>query len=237
VAGEVKNMTAPPVDPATDLTALPWFPILRVRLFRSEFHLKATDGEWRAAVTLWIRSWEQQPTGSLPDDDKQLQRLAGLARQWRKWHNVRAMALHGWFLCDDGRLYHNTIAELVNDTIQRTTRGGAKSLQGRGKVAAKSLHTRGRTGQEPPLESMADFDELKGRESPPKSPPRNGGDQGFAFEGEKGSPVVEVWPRWLEDMWGPLPDGPIKRQQALAASRQEPTPEPTLELKRACNRE
>jgi Protein of unknown function (DUF1376) len=158
-------MTAPPIAPDVDLSALPIFPLLRRRLFRSEFHLKATDAEWRAGLTLWVRSWEQDPTGSLPNDDKQLQQLAGLARQWHKWHRVKAMALHGWYVCDDGRLYHDTVAEVVNTT-----------LQNRGKVAAQSLQSRVRTGREPFLKSMADFDEGKGRESPPKSPPPNGGD-------------------------------------------------------------
>ena len=64
-------MTAPLVDPDVDLTALPYFPLLRRRLFRSEFHAKATDAEWRAGLTLWVRSFDQQPGGSLPDDDVQ----------------------------------------------------------------------------------------------------------------------------------------------------------------------
>lgn len=141
-------MTAPLVDPDVDLTALPYFPLLRRRLFRSEFHLRATDAEWRAGLTLWVRSFDQQPAGSLPDDDAQLQRLAGLARQHGKWRRVRTMALHGWTLCDDGRLYHATVAEVVNIAISR--RNGAKTNQ-----------TRVRTGREPPLKSTTDFDDRK----------------------------------------------------------------------------
>ena len=131
-------MTAPLVDPDIDLTALPYFPLLRRRLFRSEFDAKATDSEWRAGVNLWVRSFDQQPGGSLPDDDAQLQRLAGLARQPGKWRRVRAMALHGWTLCDDGRLYHATVAEVVN-------------------FATKQRQTRVRTRREPQAKSRADF--------------------------------------------------------------------------------
>jgi uncharacterized protein YdaU (DUF1376 family) len=155
-------MTAPPVDPDIDLTTLPWFPVLRGRLFRSTFHLTATDGEWRAGFNLWLRSWDQKPAGSLPDDDHQLRRLAGLAGDRKKWHRVKAMALHGWYLCDDGRLYHATIAEIIKDTIQWT---------GRGKSGAEAWQKRPRTRREPHLKSTAVFDELKGRDSPPISPP------------------------------------------------------------------
>ena len=147
-------MTAPLIEPDVDLTALPYFPLLRRRLFRSEFHAKATDAEWRAGLTLWVRSFDQMPAGSLPDDDVQLQRLAGLARQHGKWRRVREMALHGWVRCDDGRLYHATIAEVVNDAVSRRNR----------------VRTKG----ESRIKSKADFPDSKGRDSPPV-PPRNGG--------------------------------------------------------------
>lgn len=134
-------MTAPPVDPDVDLTALPYFPLLRRRLFRSEFHLKSTDSEWRAGVTLWVRSFDQQPAGSLPNDDKQLQAIAGLARQTAKWRKVRDMALRGWALYDDGRLYHETVAEVVNFAVDNR----------------KPRSKRDRTGREPQAKSTADF--------------------------------------------------------------------------------
>jgi hypothetical protein len=151
-------MAAPLVAADVDLTSLPYFPVLRRRLFRSVFHLKATDSEWRAGVTLWVRSFDQMPAGSLPDDDLQLQRLAGLARQPHKWRRVREMALHGWVRADDGRLYHETVAEVVNDAASRRKR-------------VKPESNRVRTRREPPLESTTDFDDSMGRDSPPKSPP------------------------------------------------------------------
>jgi Protein of unknown function (DUF1376) len=148
-------VSAPPVDPDIDLTALPYFPLLRRRLFRSEFNLKATDSEWRAGMTLWVRSFDQMPAGSLPNDETQLQRLAGLARQPRKWRRVKAMALHGWKICDDGRLYHATIAEVVNYAVRSR------------RQFTESAPTRGRTRREPRLKSMADFAGINGKGSAP----------------------------------------------------------------------
>jgi hypothetical protein len=147
-------MTVPPIAPDVDLGQLPWFPILRRRLFRSQFHLMATDAEWRAGMTLWIRSWDQQPSGSLPNDDGQLQRLAGLARANAKWRRVRDMALHGWYVADDGRLYHDTVAEVVNDGVKWKT---------------KSIRTR----RERRLKSKADSDNLTNKGIPPLKPPKN----------------------------------------------------------------
>jgi hypothetical protein len=177
-------VAAPPVDPDTDLTALPaplvdadidlsttlYFPILIRRLFQSEFHLKATDSEWRAGFTLWLQSWEQHPSGSLPNDDRQLRRLAGLAggARW-KWYRVRDMALHGWVLCADGRLYHKMIAELVELTLGWTGRV-TRAEQKRSKSGAN----REQTKREPHLKSMPIFDKEKRRESPPISPPGGG---------------------------------------------------------------
>lgn len=107
-------MAAPLVDPAADLSDVPYFPLLRARLFCSIFHAQASDSEWRAGVTLWVKSWDQHPSGSLPNNDPELCRLAELGRDYRKWRKLKPMALHGWELADDGRLYHRVVAEVVN---------------------------------------------------------------------------------------------------------------------------
>jgi hypothetical protein len=213
VAGEVKNVTAPLVPPDADIGKFPWFPILRSRLFNSSFNAKASDTEWRAGVTLWIKSYDQLPSGSLPNDDTELWRLAEVKGNLRTWRRIKPMALHGWLLCDDGRLYHPLIAELINSA------NVSAKIQ---KVSCKLNENGG--GNAPRARN-----EIK---EPPLNPPQG---TFLALDGGKGNPEVEVWPRWLEEMWGPLPEGPIKRQQALSASRQEPTPTP--ELKRACNGE
>jgi hypothetical protein len=86
-------------------------PVDITRLFGSAFHARATDAEWRAGVTLWLRSFHQVPAASLPQDDVTLARLAELGRDLKAWRKVKAMALHAWVLCRDGRLYHPVVAE------------------------------------------------------------------------------------------------------------------------------
>ena len=105
----------PPVPPDADLKDFPFTPMYRARLFGSAFNARANDSEWRAGVTLWLKSQDQFPAGSLPNDEIELCRLAELGRDLKAWRRIRGMALHGWYECDDGRLYHAVVAEVVNE--------------------------------------------------------------------------------------------------------------------------
>ena len=77
------------------------------------------------------QSWDQMPAGSLPDDDIELARLADFGRDLKGWRKIKPMALHGWFQCDDGRLYHRVVAEGVMAAYNRKTAARQK-----GKYAA-----------------------------------------------------------------------------------------------------
>lgn len=103
-----------PMTPADcDLRDFQFMPLDIARLFGSEFHARASDGEWRAALTLWLKSYHQVPAASLPDDDVALARLAEYGRDLGSWQSVKQGALHGWVKCSDGRLYHPVVAEKV----------------------------------------------------------------------------------------------------------------------------
>lgn len=117
-------MSAPyPLTPADcDLQDFAFMPVDIVQLFGSEFHARVSDAGWRAGVTLWLRAWHQVPAGSLPDDDVLLCRLAELARDLRTWRKIRDEALWGWERASDGRLYHATVADKVNEAWDRKLR-------------------------------------------------------------------------------------------------------------------
>lgn len=112
------TLPAPPIAPDVDIRDFAFTPIFRARLFGSSFHARASDAEWRAGVTLWLKSWDQVPAGSLPDDDIDLCRLAELGRDLKTWKKIKSGALHGWRKCSDDRLYHNVVAEGVNEAWQ-----------------------------------------------------------------------------------------------------------------------
>lgn len=128
-----------PLTPADcDLRDFPHTPMFRARLFGSSFHAQATDAEWRAGVTLWLKSWDQVPAGSLPDNDVELCRLAELARDLKTWKKLKDGAMRGWIACSDGRLYHPVVAEGVNTAIEAKLKQRLKTAKAR--IAALEKH-------------------------------------------------------------------------------------------------
>ena len=122
------------VDPLTpadaNLRDFAFMPIEIGRLFSSGFHAKANDSEWRAGVTLWLKSFHQVPAGSLPDDDAELCRLAELGRDLKTWKKLKPIAMHQWILCSNGRFYHPTVSEKVNEAWDKKEKHRARSKAG-----------------------------------------------------------------------------------------------------------
>jgi hypothetical protein len=110
---DAASLPEPLVPADVDLRDFPFTPMFRSRLFGSSFHARVSDAGWRAGVTLWLKSWDQVPAGTLPDDDIDLCRLAELGRDVKSWRKVKAEALWGWMKCRDGRLHHHVVAEGV----------------------------------------------------------------------------------------------------------------------------
>lgn len=106
-------MSLPPLTPeCCDLRGYEWMPLFGERLFSSQFEAHATDIAFRVAIKLYWECWQQVPAASLPNDDVQLCRLAGLGRDMKTWRKLRADGvLHGFRLCSDDRLYHGMLAE------------------------------------------------------------------------------------------------------------------------------
>jgi hypothetical protein len=121
----------PPVPADADLRDFPFMPIDINRLFASAFHARASDSEWRAGFTLWLKSFHQVPAGSLPDDDIEVCRLAELGRDVKTWRKVKSIALHGWYRASDGRLYHDVVAEKTAEAWRRKGEQKARTLKAR----------------------------------------------------------------------------------------------------------
>lgn len=128
-----QSLPEPPVPADCDLKDFGFTPIYRARLFGSGFHARATDSEWRAGVTLWLKSWDQVPAGSLPDDDVDLCRLAELGRDQKTWLKVKKGAMHGWQRASDGRLYHPVVAEVVMEAWEKRSKASTKGKAGASK--------------------------------------------------------------------------------------------------------
>jgi hypothetical protein len=72
-----------PLTPADcDLRRTPAMPIDIARLFGSDFYALSTGAEFKAAVTLWCKSFQQLPAASLPADEALLAHLSGAGEYW-----------------------------------------------------------------------------------------------------------------------------------------------------------
>lgn len=123
-------MTAPLTPPDSDLRGLPFMPLDVVRLLDSDLFALSTGDEFKAAVSLWCKCWLQLPAASLPDDDRILAALAGFGRDVKGWVKVKAMAMRGFILCDDGRWYHEVIAKKAIEAWGHRLKQREKSAKG-----------------------------------------------------------------------------------------------------------
>ena len=104
------DLPAPLVRADVDLSGFDGFLLDVQRLFASELWALSSGDEFKAAVALWGRAWQQTPPGSLPNDERVLSAFSGAGKNWKK---VRAMALRGFIECSDGRLYHKVLCDDV----------------------------------------------------------------------------------------------------------------------------
>lgn len=130
-----------PLTPADcNLRGLPFMPMMVAQVMQSETFALSSGEEFKAAFTLWCASWLEVPAASLPADDRM---LAFLSRA-KSWKKVKSMALRGWILCSDGRLYHKVIAEQAVDawdkrTVYRDKEDGKSERQRRWREQCKQL--------------------------------------------------------------------------------------------------
>lgn len=107
-------MAHPPLTPPEcDLRDFPRMMLDITRLRQSDFDATPDDSAWRAGLNLWFSAWHSVPAGSLSDDEAALAKAAGLGRDLRTWRKVKAAAMRGFVLCDDGRHYHETVCEFA----------------------------------------------------------------------------------------------------------------------------
>ena len=136
------DLPAPLVPADCDVSNSPFLLIDRHRELNWRPLTRGSAEGFVAAHTLRLRSIDQFPSGTLPDDDIDLARLADRGRDVEGWCAIKADALHGWIKCSDGRLHHPDVAEGVKNIWQarvaaaRKGRAGAKKRWGRANSTA-----------------------------------------------------------------------------------------------------
>lgn len=107
-------MTAPLTPPyPADTLAKGWrFELDMEKFKRSDTWKLAKSGAVRGALLLlWAEAWQESPCGTLPNDDNLLALTIDMPDAAFAKH--RAVLMRGWWLADDGRLYHDTITARV----------------------------------------------------------------------------------------------------------------------------
>jgi hypothetical protein len=104
-----------------------WMPLYTDRLARSIFMRIATNEQLGAALRLWVQAWGERPSGSIPNDRRW---LADATKLGDRWSSHAGVVLHGFVLCNDGRLYHPVICEIARQRFEQ--------LKGRQRGAALS---------------------------------------------------------------------------------------------------
>lgn len=137
-------MTAPLVPAYVNLRMIAKMPLSVQRLRDSALASTHSPEAFRSSILLFCSSWHQVPAGSLPNDEKELAKLAGFGRSLREFRKVSNETLRNWVLCEDGRLYHPVVAEEALSAwrahLKHAWRSECERLKKasvRGKLAAK----------------------------------------------------------------------------------------------------
>lgn len=185
-----ERLPEPPVPPDLNVSMLDGFMLSVKRLLASELWALSTGDEFKAAMGLWCRAWQQTPGGSLPDDERVLASFSGAGRGWGR---VKNMAMRGFVKCSDGRFYHTV---LCGDAMRATKahqqrrnaiakRYGRSSSDdtGNGSAEHSGADTKKHTGDSPPVSTAVaspvlpsdSRDETRRDEYTPLGPPSQGG--------------------------------------------------------------
>lgn len=109
---------ARPVPYPADTKAKGWrFELDLEQVMQSDTWVLATPDVRPWLLMLWATAWQQVPCGSMPSDDALIVARLGIAP--KVFSKSRAVLLRGWWLADDGRLYHDTITDRVHDMLSR----------------------------------------------------------------------------------------------------------------------
>jgi hypothetical protein len=87
-------------------------------------------------LMLWMTAWKQVPCGSLPADHEVIAGKIGAPDAL--WKKHKATLLRGWWLAEDGRLYHNTLATRVAEMMRKRRSDADRQASKRAREASDS---------------------------------------------------------------------------------------------------
>lgn len=116
----------------TDVRPIPYPPDTRAKGWRFELDYERIEQSdtWGLAgakvfdglplgrpllLAMWYAAWKQTPCGSLPADDELLAAAVGIPAS--VFADYKAVLTRGWWMAEDGRLYHDTLVTRVLEMV------------------------------------------------------------------------------------------------------------------------
>jgi hypothetical protein len=229
---------APPIAADVDVRDLDGFMLNVERLLASELVAIGTPEECWAALMLWCRAWKQVPGGSLPNDERILASFSGAGKRWAK---VREVALHGFVLCSDGRLYHRFLCTEVQRAYQRKVAYQERRETDRKRLEKWRSQHRGNGGDTSDETRFGAEDTVRDRDGKKEED----SDASASGAGAPVDPVKVIWDRGLaligskhRSLLGKMRKeyGDIALLEAILESEQEHPIEPLEYLVACCQR-
>lgn len=92
-----------------------------------------TPAEYRPWLLMfWMVAWEQTPCGSMPSDDGLICARIGMTP--KSFAKAKPSLMRGWWLAEDGRLYHKIITERVLEMMDWRRKEAERKRGNRGKA-------------------------------------------------------------------------------------------------------
>ena len=128
-------MSAPAAPYPADTRAKGWrFELDHERIRQSDTWALAPAELRPWLLMLWMVAWEQTPCASLPADDLLI--AARLGMPAKSFTKHREVLMRGWWLADDGRLYHDVMSERVVAMLAKREKDQKRTAASRAKQQA-----------------------------------------------------------------------------------------------------
>ena len=137
-------------------------------------------------LRIWLESWNEVPTGSWENDDEII--ASAIDMPVRLFLAHRDQLMRGWYLANDGRLYHNTITAMVltmlskrSGSAERVKKHREKQKQKLAEVVTRYQHGSNAQEQEQEQEQDLEAKASSGAKAPSSDTSGDVSDMGAGF--------------------------------------------------------
>lgn len=101
-----------------------------------------------ALLMMWMVAWTQVPCGSMPNDEALIRAKCKIPP--KLWPSLQPILMRGWWLAEDGRLYHDTIATRVREMLEYRRKESERRNRNRAKTPDVPALSRGTDAEHTP---------------------------------------------------------------------------------------